>query len=248
MRYVLLPLAAALFVSCGKPAELSHKVVSTVDHDGNCYTQGLELLDGRMFESGGGYGSSTLREVDPKSGEVLRKRPMARTVFAEGITILNGELWVLTWKEHIAYVFEPDTFKYLRQYKYEGEGWGLTNDGKHLIMSDGSDELKFIDPDGFKVVRKLKVTSGGKPVEQLNELEFTPDGIFANIYQTDRIARISAETGKVTGWLDCSALRKQLPPPHRAEVLNGIARDKKTGRFWITGKLWPKMFEVEITE
>ncbi|MCP5533709.1 MAG: glutaminyl-peptide cyclotransferase [Akkermansiaceae bacterium] len=248
MRLLLPTLAAALLAACGKPSQLGFKVVSTVEHDANCYTQGLELLDGRMFESGGGYGSSTLREVDPKTGGVLRKRPMARTVFAEGITILNGELWVLTWQEHIAYVFEPDSFKYLRQYKYDGEGWGLTNDGKHLIMSDGSDVIRFIDPDGFKVVRELAVTSSGKTVEEINELEFTPAGIYANIYQTDRIARISPDNGNVTGWLDCSALRKQLPPPHRAEVLNGIALDKKTGRFWITGKLWPRMFEVEITE
>ena len=181
MRLLLPTLAAVFLAACGKPSELSFKVVSTVEHDTECYTQGLELLDGRMFESGGGYGSSTLREVNPKTGEVLRKRPMARTVFAEGITILNGELWVLTWKEHIAYVFEPDTFKYLRQYKYEGEGWGLTNDGKHLIMSDGSDVIRFIDPDGFKVVRELAVTSSGKPVEEINELEFTPAGIYANI-------------------------------------------------------------------
>lgn len=248
MRYLFVPLAAVFLAACGKPAQLGYSVVSTVDHDPECYTQGLEMLDGRMFESGGGYGTSTLREVDPATGEVLRKRQLARTVFAEGITILKGELWVLTWKENTAYVFEPDTFKYLRQYRYEGEGWGLANDGTHLIMSNGSDVLKFIDPDGFKVVRELEVTSQGRSIDQLNELESTPDGIFANIYRTDRIARISPENGKVTGWLDLSALRKQLPPPHKAEALNGIALDKRSGRFHVTGKLWPRMFEVTISE
>ena len=248
MRLLLSALAATLLASCGKPADLSLRIVSTVDHDPDCYTQGFEFLDGRMFESGGGYGSSTVREVDPQTGKVIRRRPLARSVFAEGITILNGELWVLTWKEGIAYVFEPDTFKYIRQYKYEGEGWGLTNDGKHLVMSDGSDAIRFVDPDGFRIVREIKVTSGGRPVEEINELEFTPAGIFANIYRQDRIARIDPESGKVTGWLDGSALRKQLPPPHRAEVLNGIAFHSGTGRFWITGKLWPRMFEVEISE
>lgn len=249
MMKLLLPAFATVLVSaCGKPAQLGYEVVSTKKHDANCYTQGLEMLGERMFESGGGYGSSSLREVDPETGKVLRKRPFPRTVFAEGITVFRNELWVLTWQENTVYVIEPDTFKYLRQYRYEGEGWGLTHDDTHLIMSDGSNVLKFIDPDGFKVVRKLEVTSEGRPVEMLNELELTPDGIFANIYQTDRIARISPKSGKVTGWLDCSGLRKQLPPPHKAEVLNGIALDKKTGRFWITGKWWPRIFEVKITQ
>ncbi len=245
----LLILAAAVFLSaCGKPATLGYKVAGTKPHDAESYTQGLEFSEGRLFESSGGYGSSTLREVDPANGAVLRKRPMAKHVFAEGITVFNNELFVLTWKEKTCYVLEPGTFKFLRTHDYQGEGWGLTHDGTQLIMSDGSNTLKFIDPKTFAVIKTLKVLDGGRPVERLNELEYVDGAIFANIYQEDRIARISAETGKVTGWLDLSALRKQLPKPNRAEALNGIARDPATGRFLIAGKLWPLSFEIEITD
>lgn len=240
--------AALLLAACGKPATLGHRVVATKPHDAESYTQGLEFSNGRLFESSGGYGSSTLREVDPANGAVLRKRPMAKHVFAEGITLLNHELFVLTWKEKTCYVLEPDTFKFLRTHDYQGEGWGLTHNGSQLIMSDGSNLLKFIDPKTFAVIKTLPVLDGGTPVERLNELEHVDGVIYANIYQEDRIARISAETGKVTGWLDLSALRKQLPKPNRAEALNGIARDPATGRFLIAGKLWPQSFEIEITE
>jgi glutamine cyclotransferase len=200
-----------------------------------------------LFESGGGYGVSTIREVNPLTGEVIRKRPMARHVFAEGVTILNGELFVLTWKENIAYVFEPDTFRPIRQHTYEGEGWGLTHNGSELIMSNGSGTLRFLEPKTFTVTRTLTVTDGSREIDQLNELEHVDGAIFANIYQQDRIARIDARTGSVTGWLDLSDLRKKLPRPHNAEVLNGIARDPATGRYLVTGKLWPKMYEIEIT-
>jgi glutamine cyclotransferase len=241
----LLPLIL-LLTGCKRAEELSYRVVSTRPHDAQCYTQGLEFLGGRLFESGGGYGVSTIREVDPQSGEVIRKRPMARHAFAEGITILNHELFVLTWKENTAYVFEPDTFRPIRQYTYEGEGWGLSHNGTELIMSNGSSTLQFRDPKTFNTIRTLTVTEGSREIDQLNELEYVDGVIFANIYQQDRIARIDAGTGKVTGWLDLSALRKQLPRPHNAEVLNGMARDPATGRFLVTGKLWPKMFEIDI--
>jgi glutaminyl-peptide cyclotransferase len=244
-----LPLAASLALvlsACSKPENLTYRVTSTMDHDPTCYTQGLEFWNGRLFESGGGYGVSTVREVHPATGEVLRRRPMAKHVFAEGITILNNELWVLSWKEKTAFVLEPDTFKFLRLHEYRGEGWGLTHNGTHLIMSDGTSTLRFMDPKDFSESKRLTVTDGEREVVMLNELEHADGVIFANIYQSERVARISAETGKVTGWLDLSALRKQLPQPHRGEELNGIARDPKSGRFLITGKLWPKSFEIEI--
>lgn len=248
MKFIL-PLAIAVFLTaCGKPAELTYQIVSTRPHDPECYTQGLEFSGGRLYESGGNYGRSTLREVDPATGAVLRKRPMAANVFAEGITILNGELFNLTWKENTAYVIEPGTFRFLRSHTYQGEGWGLTNDGKQLIMSDGSSKLKFIDPKNFSVSKTIEVTDGGRPIEQLNELEYAKGEILANIYTTERIARISPENGKVTGWLDLSALRKQLPRPNKAEVLNGIAHDPATGNFLVTGKFWPTMFEIRIAE
>lgn len=241
----LLPLLL-LLASCKRAKELPYRVVSTRPHDAQCYTQGLEFLGDRLFESGGGYGLSTIREVNPQTGEVLRKRPMARPVFAEGLTILDNELFVLTWKEKTAYVFEPDTFRPIRQHGYEGEGWGLTHNGSELIMSNGSSTLRFLHPKTFATTRTLTVTEGSREIDQLNELEYVDGTIFANIYISDRIARIDAKTGRVTGWLDLSALRKKLPRPHNAEVLNGIAHDPATGRFLVTGKLWPKMFEIEI--
>ena len=247
MKLAILPLVVILLGACQKtPATLEYNVVSSRSHDPECYTQGLEFSGQRLFESGGHYGRSTVREVDPATGKVLRKRPMAKNVFAEGITILKGEMWVLTWKENTAYVLEPHTFKFVRTHTYQGEGWGLTNDGKQLIMSDGSSTLKFIDPKDFSVKSTLEVTDGGRSVSQLNELEFVNGEIFANIYTTGKIARISADSGKVTGWLDLSGLRNQLPNPNRAEVLNGIAYDAATGHFLITGKYWPQMFEIEI--
>ena len=248
MKFLLLPLIAIFLGACQKsgPATLQYKVLATRPHDADCYTQGFEFCGKRLFESGGNYGLSTVREVDPANGAVLRKRPMAKNVFAEGITVLNGQMWVLTWKEHTAYVLESDTFKFIRTHTYQGEGWGLTNDGKQLIMSDGSSTLKFIDPKDFSVKKTLQVKDGVSEVSQLNELEYVNGEIYANIYQTGKIVRISAQGGRVTGWLDLSGLHNQLPSPNRAEVLNGIAYDAASGHFLVTGKHWPRMFEIEI--
>jgi glutaminyl-peptide cyclotransferase len=246
---LLLPLAACLSTaSCNPQAEkLEYRVVSTQPHDPAAYTQGFQWSAGRIFESTGLYGQSSLREIDPATGRVVRRRPLAKEVFGEGLTLHNGELWVLTWKEQTAYVFEPETFKFLRTYRYEGEGWGLTSNGQQLIMSDGSSTLKFINPTDFSVTRTLQVMDGKQPVDQLNELEWIDGQIYANIYTTHRIARISPETGRVTGWLDLSGLRNLLPRPNRAEVLNGVAHDPDTGHLWVTGKNWPLMFEIELT-
>jgi glutaminyl-peptide cyclotransferase len=251
MKSIVALLAAVIFAlsSCQKaPDILTYEVLSTRTHDPLAYTQGLQLSGGRMFESTGLYGQSSLRELDPATGEVLRNRPLAKTVFGEGLTLFNQQLWVLTWKEKTAYVFEPDTFKLITSYPFEGEGWGLTSDGSHLIMSDGTNVLKFMNPGNFTVMKSLEIMDGDRPVKLLNELEWIDGSIFANIYLTDRIARISPETGLVTGWLDLSGLRKQLGTGNRAEVLNGIAHDSKTGHLLVTGKHWPKMFEIKIGE
>ena len=252
MKRFLFPLAGAClaFASCQKaaPEQLGYQVISTRPHAPDAYTQGLQLVGGRLFESTGQYGESTLREIDPATGKVLRRRPLAKNVFGEGLTILNDQMWVLTWKENTAYVFEPDTFKPIRTHTYQGEGWGLTNDGKRLIMSDGSSTLKFIDPKDFSVTGTLEVTDGNQPLSNLNELEWIDGQIFANVYLTDRIARISPETGDVTGWLDLAGLRKQLPGPHRAEAFNGIAYDPATGNLLVTGKYWPRMFEIKVVK
>ncbi len=246
----VIAIGVAGLVSCQKsaPDTLTYQIVSTLPHDATSYTQGFQLVDGRLFESSGQFGESALREIDPKDGKVLRKRALAKTVFGEGLTLLGGEMFVLTWKAGTAYVFEPDAFKPLRTFSYQGEGWGLTNDGSQLIMSDGSSDLKFIDPKDFSVVRTLEVRDGDTPVKNLNELEMIDGQIFANVYLTDRIARIPPESGQVTGWLDLRGLKNQLDPRGRAEVLNGIAHDTATGHLLVTGKYWPQMFEIKISE
>jgi glutaminyl-peptide cyclotransferase len=244
---VILAIALLGLTACQKSVDqLDFQVVSVRDHEPSAYTQGLHLSGGRLFESTGLYGESTLRELDPASGTVLRKRPLAKTVFGEGLSILGKEMFVLTWKEKTAYVFEPDTFKPIRTHTYESEGWGLTNDGKQLIMSDGTNKLRFINPQDFTITKTLEVMEGKQAVINLNELEWIDGQIFANIYLTEKIARISPETGQVTAWLDLSGLRNQLPKPNRAEVLNGIAYDSRTGHLLVTGKYWPQMFEIKI--
>jgi glutaminyl-peptide cyclotransferase len=242
--------AAVALVSCQKsaPEELTYQLVSTRPHDADAYTQGFEFHDGRLFESAGQYGESALREIEPATGKVLRKRPLAKNVFGEGLTVFGDELFILTWKENTAYVLDPESFKPLRTLRYDGEGWGLTHDASHLIMSDGTSTLRFLDPKDFSVVKTLDVKDGNSKVNNLNELEMVDGQIFANIYQTDRIARISPETGEVTGWLELRGLKNQLTPRGRAEVLNGIARDPSTGNLLVTGKYWPQMFELKITE
>lgn len=230
------------------PVNLGFEVVAVIPHDPEAYTQGLQLADGRLFEGTGHYSKSSIREVNPQTGEVLRKRNLPADHFGEGITLHGGELWMLTWKESTAYVMDPETFRTLRTFKYEGEGWGLTSDGKQLIMSDGSNVLEFRETGDFSVAKTVGVTDEGRPLKRLNELEYIRGSVFSNVYMTDRIARIDPGSGEVTGWLDLSSLRAQLPRPHRAEVLNGIAYDEKSGNLLVTGKYWPRMFVIRLKE
>ncbi len=240
--------AAVALVSCQKsvPTAISYQLVSTRPHDSDAFTQGFEFHGDRLLESAGQYGESALREIEPTTGKVLRKRPLAKNVFAEGLTVFGNELFILTWKENTAFVLDPETFKPLRTLRYKGEGWGLTHDAEHLIMSDGSSTLRFLDPKDFSVVKTLDVKEGNSSVKNLNELEMVDGQIFANIYLTDKVARISPESGQVTGWLDLSGLRHQLTPRGRSEALNGIARDPATGNLIVTGKYWPQMFELKL--
>lgn len=248
MKYLLIPVLALALNACKNtsPETLQYHIVNTLPHDPQSYTQGLEFVNQQLIETSGGYGLSSIRHVNPQSGEVLNKRPLAANVFVEGLTCYKNEIWILTWQEHTAYVFDPTTFKFIREYKFDGEGWGLTHDDSHLIMSDGSHILKFMDPKTFKPTKSIEVTRNGTPVRMLNELEMVNGEIFANIYQSDEIVKINPNTGHVTGSLSLSGLRNQLPTPNRAEALNGIAYNPNTGNLLITGKLWPKMFEIKL--
>ena len=224
------------------------RIVKKYPHDPEAFTQGLLYASGFLYESTGLRGKSSLRKVELETGRVVKKYEMPSQYFAEGLTLWGGSLIQLTWKSEKGFVYNAKTFSVEREFRYSGEGWGLTHDGKSLIMSNGTDELIFLDPATLAEQRSLRVLDRGKPLCSLNELEYIKGEIFANIWHEDLVARISPETGEVTGWIDMSDLRKELPPGSNAEVLNGIAFDAQNGRIFVTGKLWPLLFEIEIVE
>ncbi|MGA1193408.1 MAG: glutaminyl-peptide cyclotransferase [Kiritimatiellia bacterium] len=228
------------------PETLTAKIIASRPHDPSAYTQGLQWHNGRLWESTGLYGQSSVREVDPATGEVLRKSNLPDRYFGEGLTWHDDELWLLTWREKTAFVLDPETFSARRELAFTGEGWGLTSDGEHLIMSDGTSRLRFMEPSSLSLIRELAVTENDVPLSNLNELEFIEGQIFANVYLTDRIVRIHPGNGRVTASLDLSKLRSLLPQPHQAEVLNGIAFDAMRGTLLVTGKRWPVLFELEL--
>jgi glutaminyl-peptide cyclotransferase len=224
-----------------------YTVVRTYPHDRDAFTQGLEYAGGFLYEGTGLNGRSSIRKVKLETGEVVQHREVADVFFGEGITLLGSDLFELTWQSGIALVYDRQTFAPRRQFKYTGEGWGLTHDDSSLIMSDGTDALRFLDPATFAERRRVKVTAAGTPVRELNELEYVRGEIFANVWQTDYIARIDPKTGNVTGWID---LRNLLTERERGstDVLNGIAYDQAGGRLFVTGKLWPKLFEITLVK
>ena len=224
------------------------KVVATYPHDPNAYTQGLIIEKGQMFEGTGKHGSSTLREVELQSGKVLRSLALDEKYFGEGITVLNGTIYQLTWKNNYCFTYDLKTFQYKEYFRYPFEGWGLTNNGKELILSDGSSDLRFIDPVSFKELRKISVKDGTQRIKNLNELEYINDEVWANIWYQDRIARVSPENGKLLGWIDLSGLYPMSQRKDRDDVLNGIAQDPDTKKIFVTGKNWPKLFEIEIVK
>ena len=222
----------------------TYQIVRVYPHDSAAFTQGLQYVDGVLYEGTGLNGRSSIRKVNLETGEVLQKRDITSQYFGEGITIWKNDLIELTWRSEIAFVYDRTTFQQRRTFKYAGEGWGLTHDGVNLVMSDGSDRLRLLDPATFAERRRIPVTAEGVPVGNLNELEFVKGEIFANIWQTDLVARI-ARDGRVVGWIDLSGL---LSAAERGstDVLNGIAYDEKNDRLFVTGKLWPKFFEIKL--
>lgn len=224
----------------------TYRVILAYPHDSHAFTQGLLYLDGHLYESTGLRGQSSLRVEDLETGKILQYVAIPSQYFGEGLAAWGNELIQLTWQDHVALVYDRATLHMLHTFNYTGEGWGLTSDGKNLILSDGTSTLRFLEPATFKEVRRVTVRSAGKPVEKLNELEFIHGEVYANIWYSDRIARISPQTGKVLGWIDLTGL---LPAGERSgndAVLNGIAYDADHDRLFVTGKLWPKIFEIEV--
>ena len=223
-----------------------YRVVNTFPHDPRAFTQGLVYTDGVLYESTGLKGFSSLRRVDLTTGDVLQRREVDPKYFAEGLALFGDRLIQLTWQENTGLVYDRASFEPVSEFSYPTEGWGLTHDGTQLIMSDGTPILRFLDPDSYQVVREVAVTFDGQPVQRLNELEYVNGQVWANIWQTDIVARIDPATGAVVGWIDLTDL---LPAEDRegVDVLNGIAYDPVGKRLFVTGKLWPKLFEVEIT-
>lgn len=249
-------LAVAVFVvgrqetPSGQPpfdvAVYGYEIVRTYPHDPTAFTQGLIYRDGFLYEGTGLTGRSTLRRVRLETGEILGQVSLGEQHFGEGVTDWGDRLLQLTWMSHLGFVYERSTLEVVRTFEYQGEGWGLTHDRSTLIMSDGSSRLRFFDPTTFEEVGSVLVRDGAAPVERLNELEYVRDAIYANVWQTDRIAIITPATGQVTGWVDLKGLWAARERSSPDAVLNGIAYDAEGDRLFVTGKLWPKLFEIKL--
>lgn len=250
---ILVAVAALAACACGPASqaggipEYGYEVVHTYPHDPSAYTQGLFYLNGLLYEGTGLNGRSSIRKVKLETGEVLEKRDIPEQYFGEGIINWKDRLVEITWQSQTGFVYDLATFGLRSQFRYPGEGWGLTQDGKRIIMSDGTSELRFWDPETLQETGRIAVTDEGRPVPDLNELEWIKGEVYANVYQTDRIARIDPDSGRVVGWIDLTGI---LSPDERrgTDVLNGIAYDAKGNRLFVTGKLWPKLFEIRLVK
>jgi glutaminyl-peptide cyclotransferase len=227
--------------------EYAFAVVRVFPHDTTAYTQGLTYRDGFLYEGTGRNGQSSLRKVRLETGTVIQHVDLGPEFFGEGITIIKDKVFQLTWKSGTGFVYDLNSFHLLQKFAYSGEGWGLATDGRDLFLSDGTSEIRILNPETFQEKRRLRVHDGATPVDQLNELEFVEGQIFANIWHSNRVARISPQTGDVVGWIDLTGL---LSPIYRLEpeaVLNGIAYDPNRKRLFVTGKLWPNIFEIRLS-
>jgi glutaminyl-peptide cyclotransferase len=222
-----------------------YKIVSTYLHDPTAFTEGLVYKDGLLIESTGQYGKSEIRKVKLETGAILEKRGLPANVFGEGLTYLNGKFYQLTWTAKTAFVYSSN-LKLLKTLPYDTQGWGLTTDGKSLIQSDGSSTIYYRNASDFKTIKKLEVSDAGKPIDQINELEWVNGEIWANIWHSDRIARINPNTGKVNAWIDLTGIKPKFGTLDSDAVLNGIAYDPASKRIFVTGKYWAFLFEIEI--
>lgn len=222
------------------------KVVNSFPHDTDAFTQGLVLHNGVLYEGTGLNGKSSLRRVDLETGGVLQNLNLSPQYFGEGITVLGDKIYQLTWDTNVGFIYDKASFDLLGEFSYPTQGWGITNDGKYLIMSDGSSTLHFLDPQTFEDIRNLQVSDENGPVIGLNELEYIKGEIYANIFTKDRIARISPSNGNITGWIDLTGLLNQEFRNSPSAFLNGIAYDESHNRLFVTGKLWPFLFEIKL--
>jgi glutamine cyclotransferase len=229
-----------------RPAIFGYEVLHSWPHDQAAYTQGLIFHEGRLIEGTGQNGRSSLRRVELETGNVIQKVDVPTQYFGEGVTLFGGKIYQLTWQDGLGFIYDPVTFEKIGEFNYYGEGWGLTHDDDSLILSDGSNRLRFLDPQTFQVKKSLAVLDQGTPVRELNELEYMNGEILANVWHTDRIARIDPSTGKVIGWIDLTGLLPKGEVHNNEAVLNGIAYDSGNQRLFVTGKLWPKLFEIRV--
>ncbi|MEM9530541.1 MAG: glutaminyl-peptide cyclotransferase [Pseudomonadota bacterium] len=242
-----LALLAPVLALCQDVAVYDYRVEQQYPHDTNAFTQGLFLRDGVLFESTGGYGSSTLREVEKATGKVLRRQQLPSRFFGEGIVDWGDRIIWVMWRARKGFVYDRNTFEQLASFDLPGQGWGLTKSATQLVLSDGTDVISFLSPDSFEVERRIRVRFRGQPLGNLNELEWVGDAIYANVWQTDYVARIDPESGQVTAMIDLTGLLpKELRVPGHTDVLNGIAYDETSKRFLVTGKNWPRLFEISL--
>ncbi len=249
IKYISIFAAAILMVSCAdaKVKEYRLEIVAEYPHDTDSYTQGLFFNDGQLYESTGLHGRSTFRKVDLQTGNALEKMKFDRKYFIEGSVMFGDNLYILTWENRMAFIYDAGTLEYKSSWKYPREGWGITTDGKQLIASDGTANLYFMDGN-FSLDRRLVVKLDETPVRYLNELEYIDGRIWANVYMSDEIVIINPKDGRVEGVVDCKGLLPWELRTPSTDVLNGIAYDEKTGKIYLTGKNWPKLFEIRIVE
>jgi glutamine cyclotransferase len=225
---------------------MTYEVLNVFPHDPQAFTQGLIYHEGYLYESTGLYGESSLRQVQLETGEVLRKIDLSEEYFAEGLALYEDRLFQLTWHERTGFIYGLDDFSLLDQFDYQTEGWGLTHDGEHLIMSDGTNNLYFLDLNTLQITETVEVTFMGEEIVRLNELEYIRGEIYANIWQTDKIVRIDPTTGEVLGWIDLRGILPEELRTSETDVLNGIAYDPENSRLFVTGKRWPELYEIRL--
>lgn len=232
----------------GRARQVSYETVNSYPHDPTSFTQGLLWRDGGFYESTGMYGHSKLRRLEFPSGKVLKEVSLTDDLFGEGLALVDTRLVQLTWTTHRGFTYDIQSFKKLEEFHYDTEGWGLTYDGANLILSDGSSDLFYLDPHSFKVIKKLPVTMNGRPITELNELEFIDGEIWSNVWQTDLILRVDPATGRVASFLNMKDLLAPSDRTGTEDVLNGIAYDADKKRIFVTGKRWPRIFEIRIKQ